>query len=240
MFQPHKRTTIDPEIATGERVRSGFRALDAALGNGFPRNGLVLLELDSHMNMTIAMAFLEKIVSNFVSNGNPVLFQPFDWIDLSTIMRFFEPSMPIGKKSLFKVVQTGKTSKVSDNVILLDKNQGSDPLLATILKIKQKHPDKLLLNIMWTDVLQRLYGANEVKSGMKNTLSNMRINTDLSIAIIRYNQVDILDLLTEISDVRLRFMMINETLFLRSLIPSSALYSMVFNDKSELNLEAVV
>lgn len=240
MFQPRKRTTIDSEIATGEHVRSGFRVLDAALGNGFPRKGLVLLELDSHMNMTIAMAFLERIVSNFVSNGNPVLFQPFDWIDLSTIMQFFEPSMPIGKKSLFKVVQTGKTSKISDNVILLDKNQGSDPLLTAILKIKQKHPDKLLLNIMWTDVLQRLYGANEVKSGMKNTLSNMRINTDLSIAIIRYNQVDILELLTEISDVRLRFMMINETLFLRSLVPSSALYSMVFNDKSELNLEVVV
>ena len=240
MFQPHKRTTVDSEIATGEHVRSGFRALDAALGNGFPRKGLVLLELDSHMNMTIAMAFLERIVSNFVSDGNPVLFQPFDWIDLSTVMRFFEPSMPIGKKSLFKIVQTGKTSKISDNVIFLDKNQGSDPLLTAILKVKQKHPGKLLLNIMWTDVLQRLYGANEVKSEMKNILSNMRINTDLSIAIIRYSQVDVLELLTEISDVRLRFMMINETLFLRSLVPSSPLYSMVFNDKSELNLEAVV
>jgi hypothetical protein len=228
------------ELATGDYVRSGFRVLDAALGNGFPRKGLVLLELDSRMNMTVAVAFLERIVSNFVSNGNPVLFQPFDWIDLSTIMRFFEPSMPVGKKSLFKILRTGKTSKISDNIISLGKNQGSDPLLAAVLKMKQKHPDKLLLNIMWTDVMQRLYGAKGVRSGMKNILSNMRINADLTIAVIRYSQGDILELLSEVSDVRLRFMMINETLFLQSLVPSSALYSLVFNEKSELSLEAVV
>lgn len=240
-FQPRKRTTADAlEIATGDYVRSGFHVLDAALGNGFPRKGLVLLELDSRMNMTVAMAFLERIVSNFVSNGNPVLFQPFDWIDLSTIMRFFEPSMPVSKKNLFKILRAGKTSKISDNIISLGKNQGSDPLLAAILKMKQKHPDKLLLNIMWTDVMQRLYGANGVRSGMKNILSNMRVNADLSIAVVRYSQGDVLELLSEISDVRLRFIMINETLFLQSLVPSSALYSMVFNEKSELSLEAVV
>src|SRR5215218_2343852 len=78
-FQPCKRITADAlELATGDHIRSGFPILDAALGSGFPRKGLVLLELDSHMNMTIAVAFLERIVSNFVSNGNPVLFQPFD------------------------------------------------------------------------------------------------------------------------------------------------------------------
>jgi KaiC/GvpD/RAD55 family RecA-like ATPase len=240
-FQPCKRITADIlELATGDHIRSGFPVLDAALGSGFPRKGLVLLELDSHMNMTIAVAFLERIVSNFVSNGNPVLFQPFDWIDPSTIMRFFEPSMPAGKKSLFKMLRTGKTNKISDNIISLGKSQGSDPLLAEILKMKQKHPDKLILNIMWTDVMQRLYGAKGVRSGMKNILSNMRANADLSIVVIRYSQGDILELLSEVSDVRLRFIMINDTLFLQSLVPSSALYSLVFNERSELSLDAVV
>jgi KaiC/GvpD/RAD55 family RecA-like ATPase len=240
-FQPCKRITADAlELATGDHIRSGFPILDAALGSGFPRKGLVLLELDSHMNMTIAVAFLERIVSNFVSNGNPVLFQPFDWIDLSTIMRFFEPSMPAGKKSFFKILRAGKTNKISDNTISLGKSQGSDPLLAAVLKMKQKHPDKLLLNIMWTDVMQRLYGAKRMRSGMKNILSNMRANADLSIAVIRYSQGDILELLSEVSDVRLRFMMINDTLFLQSLVPSSALYSLVFNERSELSLDAVV
>jgi KaiC/GvpD/RAD55 family RecA-like ATPase len=240
-FQPRKRITADAlELATGDHIRSGFPVLDAALGSGFPRKGLVLLELDSHMNMTIAVAFLERIVSNFVSNGNPVLFQPFDCIDLSTIMRFFEPSMPAGKKSFFKILRTGKTNKISDNIISLGKSQGSDPLLAVVLKMKQKHPDKLILNIMWTDVMQRLYGAKRVRSGMKNILSNMRAHADLSIAVIRYSQGDILELLSEVSDVRLRIMMINDTLFLQSLVPASPLYSLVFNERSELSLDAVV
>jgi KaiC/GvpD/RAD55 family RecA-like ATPase len=240
-FQPRKRIAPDAsELTTGDHILTGFPVLDAALGSGFPRKGLVLLELGSHMNMTIAVAFLEKIVSNFVSNGNPVLFQPFDWIDLSTIMRFFEPSMPAGKKSFFKILQTGKTNKISDNIISLGKSQGADPFLAAIHKMKQKHPDKLILNIMWTDIMQRLYGAKRVRSGMKNILSNMRANADLSIAVIRYSQGDILELLSEVSDVRLRLVMINDTLFLQSLVPSSPLYSLVFNERSELSLDALV
>jgi KaiC/GvpD/RAD55 family RecA-like ATPase len=241
-FQPRKRiiTADASELATGDHILSGFPVLDAALGSGFPRKGLVLLELGSHMNMTIAVAFLERIVSNFVSNGNPVLFQPFDWIDLSTIMQFFEPSMPAGKKSFFKILRTGKTNKISGNIISLGKSQGANPLLAAIHKMKQKHPDKLILNIMWTDIMQSFYGAKRVRSEMKNILSNMRANADLSIAVIRYSQGDILELLSEVSDVRLRLIMINDTLFLQSLVPSSPLYSLVFNERSELSLDAVV
>jgi KaiC/GvpD/RAD55 family RecA-like ATPase len=242
-FEPRKRIKAHAlELAAGgHHIRSGFPVLDMALGSGFPRKSLVLLELDSHMNMTIAVAFLERIVSNFVSTGNPVLFQAFDWIDLSTIMRFFEPCMSAGKKSLFKILWTGKTNnKISNNIISLGKSRGSDPLLAAVLKMKQKHPDKLLLNIMWTDVMQRLYGAKRVRNGMKNILSNMRANADLSIAVIRYSQEDVLELLSEISDVRLRFVMINDTLFLRSLVPSSTLYSLVFDEGSEVSLDPVV
>jgi KaiC/GvpD/RAD55 family RecA-like ATPase len=240
-FEPRKRITANAlELSTGDHIRSGFPVLDAALGSGFPRKGLVLLELDSHMNMTIAMAFLERIVSNFVSTGNPVLFQPFDWIDLSAIMEFFETSMPAGKKSLFKILWAGKTNKISNNIISLGKSRGSDPLLAAVFKMKQKHPDKLLLNIMWTDVMQRLYGAKRVRSAMKNILSKMRVSTDLSIVVIRYSQGDVLELLSEVSDVRLRFMMINDTPFLQSLVPSSTLYSLVFDERSEVSLDPVV
>src|SRR5918998_51775 len=55
--------------STGDSIQSGYPMLDASLGSGFPRKGVVLLELDSHVNMTIAMLFLQKIVSNFVLSG---------------------------------------------------------------------------------------------------------------------------------------------------------------------------
>jgi hypothetical protein len=75
---------------------------------------------------------------------------------------------------------------------------------------------------------------------MKNILSNMRVSTDLSIVVIRYSQGDVLELLSEVSDVRLRFMMINDTPFLQSLVPSSTLYSPVFDERSEVSLDPVV
>src|SRR5919202_2051370 len=111
-FEPPKRIKAELfEIITGDYVRSGFPVLDTALGNGFPRKGLVLLELDSMINMTIPMAFLERIVSIFLSTGNLVLFQSFDRIDLSQIIEISEPSLPAGKKSLFKILLTGNASK---------------------------------------------------------------------------------------------------------------------------------
>jgi KaiC/GvpD/RAD55 family RecA-like ATPase len=242
-FEPRRRITVDVdalEITTCDHIRSGFPALDAALGSGFPKKGLVLLEMDSKINMTIAVAFLQRIVSNFVSTGNPVLFQPFDGIDLYTIIEFFELSIPVGKKDLFKILYTSNTNKASENLIPLVKSRGSDALLATFLKIKQKYPDRLLLNIMWTDVMQRLYGAERVKREIKHIAYNMSTIADLSIIVIRYSQEDILELLSEISDVRLRLMMINDTLFLQSLVPSSTLYSLVLDERSSVGLDPIV
>ncbi|MDQ3873187.1 MAG: AAA family ATPase [Thermoproteota archaeon] len=240
-FKAHKGIKADLfEITTGDHVRSGISNLDTALGSGLPRKGLVLLELDSQMSMTIPMVFLGRIVSIFLSTGNPVLLQPFDWIDLSTIIEFFESSLPAGKKGLFKVLLASNTNKVPENVIPLGKSRGSDPLIASVLKMKQKHPDKLLLNIMWTDVMQRVYGAERFRREVRNIVSNMRIATDLSIVVIRYSQDDILENLSEISDIRLRLVMLNDTLFLRSLVPSSPLYSLTFDDRLSIGLDPLV
>src|SRR5918999_826591 len=98
-FEPYRRSIADvSEFSKGDNIGSGFPTLDASLGPGFPRKGLVLLELDSHVSMTIAMIFLQRIVSNFVSDGNPVLLLPAKWMEPSSILRFFETFPPDGKK----------------------------------------------------------------------------------------------------------------------------------------------
>lgn len=237
--EPRKKTASGDGIATADHVRSGYPVLDGSLGGGFPRKGVVLLELDSHVNTVVAMAFLERIVSNFVSDNNPVLFQPFDWMDPHTIMNYLGPSMPASKKSLFKILWTRKVGDMADNIMLLDKKRHIDPLIAALAQIKQKHPGRLLLNIMGTDIMQRSYGQKGVKSGMENLLSDVRISADLSIAVISYSQEDVLNYLSEVSDMHLRFLMINDTLFLQSLVPASTLYSVVF-DGYQISLESVV
>jgi KaiC/GvpD/RAD55 family RecA-like ATPase len=240
-FEPLKRGTADvSEISMGDNIGSGYPMLDTALGSGFPKKSVVLLELDSRLEMTIAMIFLEKIVSNFVLSGNPVILQPVNWIEPSSILRFFEASMPASKKSLFKILWTGKTDIKSDHILSRTKNHSSDQLLAALAMMKRRHPDKLLLNIMWTEAIQSFYGAKRARSGMKNILSNIRAHADLSIAVLTRSQEDLLELISEVSNIRLRLIMINDTLFLQSLLPPSSLYSLVFDGRSEMSLKPVL
>lgn len=227
-FEPRRRSTAHvSKLSTGDNIGSGYPMLDASLGSGFPKKGVVLLELDSHVNMTIAMIFLQRIVSNFVSSGSPVLLHPINWMEPSSILRFFETSIPAGKKSLFKILSPGK-------------NQSSNQLFATLAKMKQMHRDKLVLNIMWADAMQSIYGARRVGDGMKNILSRILAPADLSIAVLTHSHEDILELVSEISNIHLRFMMIDDTLFLQSLVPSSNLYSLIFDRQSQMTLKPVV
>lgn len=239
-FKPGSRKkNLSDGIATAEHIRSGYSVLDGSLGGGFPRKGVVLLELDSHVNTAVAMAFLERIVSNFVSGGNPVLFQPFDWMDPHAIMNYLGPCMPAGKKNLFKILWMGRVSGMSNNIISPDKKRQADPSISALVKMKQKYSGRLLLNIMGTDIIQRFYGQKGVMAGMENLMSNMRTSADLSIAVISHSQRDVLEYLSEVSDMHLHFLMLNDTLFLQSLVPASTLYSVVF-DGHQIKLEPVV
>src|SRR5918995_3960275 len=81
-FETYKRNSADLfDAPTHDNIKTGYPVLDAALGSGFPRKGMVLLELDSHVNMTIALIFLHRIVSNHVLSGNPVVLQPVSSMD---------------------------------------------------------------------------------------------------------------------------------------------------------------
>ena len=240
-FEPRKRSVAGvSELSMGDSIQSGYPMLDAAVGSGFPKKSVVLLELDSGIDMSIAMLFLQKIVSNFLLSGNPVILQPVNWIEPSSILRFFEVSLPASKKSLFKILLTGKTDLISSHIISRGKKKGSDQMLTALVKMKQRHPAKLLLNIMWTEAIQSLYGTKRVRIVMKNILSRMMAHADLSIAVLTHSQEDLLELVSEVSNIHLRFVMINDTLFLQSVLPPSNLYSVVFDGQSELSLKPVL
>ena len=237
--EPRKKIVANEEIATNNYVRSGYVTLDGSLGGGFPRKGVVLLELDSHVNTSVAMAFLEKMVSNFVSAGNPVLFQPFDWMDPRIIMNYLGSSMPAGRKNLFKILWTRKLAGMSDRIISHSNKQRNNPSIAALASMKRKNPNRLLLNIMGTDMIQRSYGQEGIKSGMESLLSEVRTYADLSIAVISHSQRDVLEYLSEVSDMHLRMLMINDTLMLQSLVPAATLHSVVF-DGHQINLKPIV
>ena len=237
--EPKKKVTAGDVLTSTDHFRSGYPLLDSSLGGGFPKKGLVLLELDSHINAVVAMAFLGRIISNFISSGNLVLFQPFDFMDPHTIMNYFGPSMPAGKKDFLKILWTGMVTGMEDNVMSPQKQRNGDPSVAALARIRQKHQNKLLLHIRGTDIMQMSYSPNGVKRGVENKLSDMKTRADLSIAVISHSQGNMLEYLSGVSDMHLRLLMINDTLFLQSLVPATTPYSVVF-DGRQINLEPVV
>jgi KaiC/GvpD/RAD55 family RecA-like ATPase len=244
--EPRKKIVVSASngIASADYVRSGFPALDTSLGGGFPRKGVVLLELDSHVNTAVAMAFIERIISNFISTGNPVMFQPFDWMDPQSVLNYVAPSIPSSKKDLFKILWTRKAvtgMATSDhNVILANrkKQQNGIPPVVALSKLRKKYHDKLLLNIMGTDILQKFYGQRETKNVLENMMAEMKSNADLSV-VISHSQHDVLEYLSEVADIHLRLLMISDTLFLQSLVPATTLYAVV-PDRHQITLEPVV
>jgi KaiC/GvpD/RAD55 family RecA-like ATPase len=227
-FEAHRREAADlVEVPTVDTIQTGYPVLDASLGSGFPKKGIVLLELDSHVNMTIALMFLQRIVSNLVVSGNPVLLQPVSWMDPSSISHFFETSLPPNKKSLFKILWSRK-------------NLSADQLLGALVKTKQKYRNKILLNIMSSESLQNLHSTKNGRGTLTNMLSRISTHADLSIVLLNRSQADILDTVLEVSNIHLRLMLINDTLFLQSLVPSSNLYSLIFDRRLHMTLKPVV
>ena len=227
-FETHKRNSADLfDVPTRDNIKTGYPVLDASLGRGFPRKGMVLLELDSHVNMTIALIFLHRIVSNHVLSGNPVVLQPVSWMEPSSILHFFETSLPPIKKSLFKILWTSK-------------NPSANQLLGSLVKMKQKYRNRVLLSIMSAESLQNLDIAKNLRGVLMNKLTSILTHADLSIVLLAPSQADILDFVSDLSNVHLRFTMIDDTLFLHSLVPSSNLYSVIFDGRSHVSFKPVV
>jgi hypothetical protein len=227
-FETYKRNSVDLfDAPTHTNIKTGYPVLDASLGSGFPRKGMVLLELDSHVNMTIALIFLHRIVSNHVLSGNPVVLQPVSSMDPSSILHFFQTSLPPIKKSLFKILWTGK-------------NPSTEQLIGSLIKMKHKYRNKVLLNIMSAEFLQNLDTTKNIRGILMNKLFNILTHTDLSIVLLAPSQADILDFVSEVSNVHLRLTMIDDTLFLHSLVPSSNLYSVILDGRSHVTFKPVV
>ncbi len=237
--QREKIVTSSTQILSHGYIPSGYSNLDAVLGCGFPRKSMALIELDSSINRTIIMLFLKRILSSFILNGNPVFFQPIDWVDPSMILHFINTFIPAGKRDLFKILWKGKSHKVSNNIVSSSRSHDS-ALTAATVKLKRTNPEKFVLNFVWMDAIQRLYGAKRTRDRLKKMLPSMKSEADLSIVVITHPQEDILGLISEVSDVRLRFVMVDDTLILQSLVPSSNLYSVEVNERADISLVSVV
>jgi KaiC/GvpD/RAD55 family RecA-like ATPase len=218
-------------VSEGRYITSGHQALDNILGGGFRKKGVVLIEMESNVNASVAMSFLTPIISNFILTYNPILFHPFDGMDPKEVMSYLKiGDSNIYQSRLMKIFcHVGQAREKSEHNLTQSHNHGNlekhfEFFHDVIIKTRQEYPNKLLLNIMGTNIADKITIYTET-SGI-DFLPFIRVNTDLSLIISRRSQ-DTREYLSEISDVHLRFVILNGSLFLQTLIPRRHIYAVL-------------
>ena len=230
-------------VFEGPHIASGYPELDTILGGGFPKKGMVLVELDTTINTTVTMTFLVKIISNFVGTCNPILLQPSDAVDPGVVIPYLSAD---SENKLVKIfVPTNKNEGISgSNLSSCSKldNFGKqfELFCDIIIKTRKEHPNRLILNVMDADMFKKMHNYREI-NGIE-VIPFLKANIDLSLIVVRRSQ-NIRGCLSGLSDVHIRLTIINGTLFLQSLIPHAYLHAIVIDRSAgypKIKLEPIV
>ena len=220
-------------ILSASKIKSGSAALDTALGGGFPRFGTVLVEYDRHLSSADAISIVGGLASTFVSMKNPVLIQPGGSMEPRELMGLLHPFLPPKNADLVKILWPRKYAGLSRNVLVEPRNYK-----AAILRMRRKHPGKLLLNVILGHSARQRDRDGELTSRLHDEIEAAR-SCDLSVVLAAAVHSDQIEYYSRFADVRMRLVLLNDTLFLQSLMPASSLYAVGFN-KGRMTLDAVV
>ncbi|TLX81880.1 MAG: hypothetical protein E6L00_05230 [Thaumarchaeota archaeon] len=228
-------------------VKTGYPELDKILGDGLHKKSFVNIEIDSNINAKVVLAFLGKIISNFASTGNPVLFQPFEGINHEYLTRYLESRLSKDAMRMLEISQFANKSKSTPtNSAQVSKYPDSIQQLESvkkdIIKIQKKYPKKLLLVIVGSDLSHESH-TGDMRKQIKQQIEFIKSKADLFILVTRHSQDNIQEKLSKISDMYLSVSEINDTLFLKSKIPWSHLYAIVTDRNSgypKISLEPIV
>lgn len=224
---PHRNTSL----LEGQRVKSGNADLDNVVGGGFPLKGNVSISMDSHVHSKVVLALLGQIISNFMSTGNPVLCQYSAETDSNYLSNYLKASVPKQDISNLVLMNPPRDNKDGKKT----KHQGQQ-LAEMAAKIKSKNRDKLLLSVIFSNASSEL-----VKNDGK--YQNHKPIGDLNIVVNTGHQNAVQDSLFQNSDVNIRFLEINGTLFMQPDTPWSHLYALSIdktNGYPTITLESMV
>lgn len=211
-------------------IKTGYKELDTNLGGGFPRRGIVVLEVDSKINVAVPMAFLLKIVVTFLNCDSVVFFEPPVSVDATSAgiyLKSYPTLLQTGSHKFFWLGPQahGLTEPSSSEP---NKNHG-DYLLENLYdntsKERQSEPDRPILNIMPLGRVQTLDSRAK-----KEHLDFTRQKIDLTIFVARKNESS--QWAMEVCDIFLKIIVVKGSLFLRTLYPLSPVLAMEVKNSS--------
>jgi KaiC/GvpD/RAD55 family RecA-like ATPase len=242
-----KKPESTSQTFSNSHIKTGYLELDRILGEGLHKKSFVNIELDSNINAKVILAFLGKIISNFTGAGNPVLFQPFEGINSEYLTRYLDSRLSKDAMRMLEIPQFANKSKSisshsTHTLKYPDSIKQLESIKKDILKIQKKHPKKLLLVVVGSDLSHESH-TGDMRKQIKQQIEFIKSKADLFILVTRHSQDNIQEKLSKISDMYLNVSEINGTLFLKSKIPWSHLYAIVTDRNSgypNINLEPIV
>ena len=231
--QFNKKEHALSSLSDGRYISTGYQELDDLLGGGFVQKAVILIDMESNVSTWVAIAFLSSIISNFIRTSSPVLFHPFDGINAKEVMTYLrlEPNSNTDETKLLKILcyDEEPDEKSNQNFRPL-KNQHEyfekyvESFHKVIAKTRLQYPNKLLLNIIGTNAAQKMNAHADI--AQTNISSFIRKNTDLSLVVSRRLH-NTHQHISDVCDVHLRFLVLNGSLFLQSLVPWRHLYAVL-------------
>ena len=227
------RKAKKPEQEERLSIATGQKKLDSLLGKGVSTGGIVNIELDPDVNPAVPFILLGRTISNFVDTDNLVLFLPLDGINPRYADRFRNDEVPD-----FEAQGNGREVETSRVVTVEQPSAGLDARLAafqkTLARMRNAHPDKLLLSIIGADVTKSAEGK---AAHIEQLMTLLRSSADLTVIINRHSRETAG--VAGMSDVYLKIIDVKGTLFLQPQKPWSGLYAITIN-RQRVRLDPVV
>jgi len=228
-----KKTEPLPDTET--HFSTGIEDLDKILGGGYPKGGVVQLELDGN---TLAMDLIPFLVAtglSFIDNSRGVLMLPAVGFDANMILEYSKMlGLNESATQFFRVFERKLPGKDQDRpyIVMLDPQQSLMENLMTIAKVGnelKKKTGKPLLGIVGNDTLVSYWGEESYREVASVAATLSRSMGNLLIGICPPGLENVTQIASNLSDVHLKLIKKDGALMLYGIKPYTGLYGVTFD-----------
>ena len=194
-----------------QTLQSGYHDLDIYVGNTLPQNGLIIIEKDDVISNNTILLFLNDILQNFSRMNYSLLLDTA----LGTISTDIYNSKNKNQKKLYLMDELDLQEKSTKN----DLRRKNDLYKYIDTAISGHQAREKIISILDSSSLASL---TPTTSDIDNYCRYIKKKFELSFLILNSNNNP--EKYYSFSDIRLKFVLICGTLFLKCLTPASALF----------------
>ena len=225
-LKPKKPKKFKPIPDSKEYFSSGSKDLDLILGGGYPKGSFNILEVGPRVPIFAHLAFELTMICNSLANGNGIVYLPPSEITPEKAKELIESYVD---PEVFKdkVVIIGLGEKSEKPYLYYEEGISlSKDLLESIKYIREREhiTGKPFLTIIGLDTDERRYGSEQVLKNIDFIVRDIRERNSARINIVKASS-KIIQELSDIADVHLKLIEVNDSIFLYGIKPSTCAYN---------------